>query len=320
MEDRLVLDKINVSLSCVTLNNGRRVELDSAYFPTIDDGADCYELTEEERHIIDDLRSYFLESKALQRHVDYLYERGSMYMCYNGNLLFHGCVPMNEDGSFRTITYKGEEYTGRAWMDFCEEKARAAWNEHTQEGLDFMYFLWCGLLAPTSGRSFTTFERSFISDESTWKEPSDPYFRLIKEEAICEKILAEFGLDPKHGHIINGHVPVKVKKGESPLRANGRAIIIDGGFATPYHSKTGISGYTLIYNSRGLRLLQHQTVANVREALRENRDIESVSQTVELQARSCLVRDTDRGAAIMDEIADLHALLRAYQTGHIKPQ
>ena len=320
MEDRLLLDKINFSLSCVTLNNGRRVELDSAYFPTIDDGADCYELTEEERHIIDDLRSYFLESKALQRHVDYLYERGSMYMCCNGNLLFHGCVPMNEDGSFRTIIYKGEEYTGRAWMDFCEEKARAAWNEHTQEGLDFMYFLWCGLLAPTSGRSFTTFERSFISDESTWKEPSDPYFRLIKEEAICEKILAEFGLDPKHGHIINGHVPVKVKKGESPLRANGRAIIIDGGFATPYHSKTGISGYTLIYNSRGLRLLQHQTVASVRDALRENRDIESVSQTVELQARSCLVRDTDRGAAIMDEIADLHALLRAYQTGHIKPQ
>lgn len=141
MEDRLLLDKINFSLSCVTLNNGRRVELDSAYFPTIDDGADCYELTEEERHIIDDLRSYFLESKALQRHVDYLYERGSMYMCYNGNLLFHGCVPMNEDGSFRTITYKGEEYTGRAWMDFCEEKARAAWNEHAQEGLDFMYFL-----------------------------------------------------------------------------------------------------------------------------------------------------------------------------------
>lgn len=320
MEDRLLLDKIDFRSSYVTLNNGRRVELESAYFPTIDDGANCYELTEEERHIIDDLRSYFIESKALKRHVDYLYERGSMYLCCNGNLLFHGCVPMNEDGSFRTITYKGEEYTGCAWMDFCEEKARAAWNEHTQEGLDFMYFLWCGLLAPTSGRSFTTFERSFISDESTWKEPADPYFRLIKEEAICEKILVEFGLDAKHGHIINGHVPVKVKKGESPMRANGRAIIIDGGFATPYHSKTGISGYTLIYNSRGLRLLQHQTVANVREALRENRDIESVSQTVELQARSCLVRDTDRGAAIMDEIADLHALLRAYQTGHIKPQ
>ena len=320
MEDRLLLDKIDFSSSYVTLGSGRRVELESAYFPTIDDGANCYDLTEEEQHIIDDLRSYFIESKTLQRHVDYLYERGSMYMCCNGNLLFHACVPMDEKGEFLRISYQGKEYAGRAWMDFCEEKAREAWNEHSQEGLDFMYFLWCGLLAPTSGRSFTTFERSFISDESTWKEPSDPYFRLINDEAICEKVLAEFGLDPKHGHIINGHVPVKVKKGESPLRANGRAIIIDGGFATPYHAKTGISGYTLIYNSRGLRLLQHQTVANVREALRENRDIESVSQTVELQARSSLVRDTDRGAAIADEIADLHALLRAYQTGHIKPQ
>ena len=263
---------------------------------------------------------YFLESKALQRHVDYIYERGSMYLCCNGNLLFHACVPLDESGAFRTVSYKGKEYRGRAWMDFCEEKAREAWNEHTQEGLDFMYFLWCGLLSPVSGRSFTTFERSFIADESTWEEPADPYFRLIKEERICEKILAEFGLDPKRGHIINGHVPVKVKKGESPVRAGGRAIIIDGGFAAPFHAKTGISGYTLIYNSRGLRLLQHQKIASVREALRENRDIESVSQTVELQARSSLVRDTDRGTAIADEIADLHALLHAYQTGHIKPQ
>ncbi len=142
----------------------------------------------------------------------------------------------------------------------------------------------------------------------------------MNDEAVCEKILEEFGLDPKRGHIINGHVPVKVQKGESPLRGSGRALIIDGGFAAPFRAKTGISGYTLIYNSRGLRLLQHQRVASVRDALRENRDIESVSQTVELQARHSLVRDTDRGAAIESKIADLHALLRAYQTGHIKPQ
>ena len=320
MEDRLLLDKINFDLSCVTLGDGRRVELDSAYFPTIDDPADCWTLTEDEENIIADLRSYFLESKALQRHVDYLYERGSIYTCYNGNLLFHACVPMEESGEFRTITYKGQAYRGRAWMDFCEEKAREGWNEHTQEGLDFMYFLWCGYNSPVSGRSFTTFERSFLSDESTWKEPSDPYFRLVNDEAVCEKILEEFGLDPKRGHIINGHVPVKVQKGESPLRGSGRALIIDGGFAAPFRAKTGISGYTLIYNSRGLRLLQHQRVASVRDALRENRDIESVSQTVELQARHSLVRDTDRGAAIESKIADLHALLRAYQTGHIKPQ
>ncbi|MFC2341585.1 MAG: fructose-bisphosphatase class III, partial [Selenomonas artemidis] len=158
MEDRLLLDKIDFRSSYVTLVNGRRVELESAYFPTIDDGTDCYELTEEERHIIEDLRSYFLESKVLQRHVDYLYQRGSMYTRYNGNLLFHACVLLDEEGEFRTVTYKGKEYRGRAWMDFCEEKAREAWNAHTQEGLDFMYFLWCGLLAPTSGRSFTTFE------------------------------------------------------------------------------------------------------------------------------------------------------------------
>ena len=320
MEDRLLLDKIDFRSSYVTLGSGRRVELESAYFPTIDDGTDCYVLTEEERHIIDDLRSYFIESKALQRHVDYLYERGSMYTCCNGNLLFHACVLLDEEGEFRTVTYKGKEYRGRAWMDFCEEKAREAWNEHTQEGLDFMYFLWCGLLAPTSGRSFTTFERSFISDESTWEEPSDPYFRLIKDERICEKILAEFGLDPKRGHIINGHVPVKVKKGESPLRAGGRALVIDGGFAAAFRAKTGISGYTLIYNSRGLRLLQHQQIASVRDALKENQDIESVSQTVELQSRQTLVRDTDRGAVIAAEIADLHELLRAYQSGHIKPE
>ncbi|MFC2300872.1 MAG: fructose-1,6-bisphosphatase [Selenomonas artemidis] len=320
MEDRLLLDKINFRSSYVTLRSGRRVELESAYFPTIDDGTDCYKLTEEERHIIDDLRSYFIESKVLQRHMDYLYQRGSMYTRYNGNLLFHACVLLDEEGEFRSVTYKGKEYRGRAWMDFCEEKAREAWNEHTQEGLDFMYFLWCGLLAPTSGRSFTTFERSFIADESTWEEPSDPYFRLIKDERICEKILEEFDLDPKRGHIINGHVPVKVKKGESPLRAGGRALVIDGGFAAAFRAKTGISGYTLIYNSRGLRLLQHQQIASVRDALKENQDIESVSQTVELQSRQTLVRDTDRGAVIAAEIADLHELLRAYQTGHIKPE
>ncbi|EFR41473.1 firmicute fructose-1,6-bisphosphatase [Selenomonas sp. oral taxon 137 str. F0430] len=320
MEDRLLLDKIDFRSSYVTLGNGRRVELESAYFPTIDDGTDCYELTEEERHIIEDLRSYFLESKVLQRHVDYLYQRGSMYTRYNGNLLFHACVLLDEEGEFRTVTYKGKEYRGRAWMDFCEEKAREAWNARTQEGLDFMYFLWCGLLAPTSGRSFTTFERSFIADESTWEEPSDPYFRLIKDERICEKILEEFDLDPKRGHIINGHVPVKVKKGESPLRAGGRALVIDGGFAAAFRAKTGISGYTLIYNSRGLRLLQHQQIASVRDALKENQDIESVSQTVELQSRQTIVRDTDRGAVIAAEIADLHELLRAYQSGHIKPE
>ena len=220
----------------------------------------------------------------------------------------------------RSVSYKGQELRGRAWFDYCDRLAREAWLHHTQEAVDFMYFLWCGRLSPVSGREFKTFERAYIPDESTWKEPSDPYFKYIDSEKTCAMVLKEFGLDPDKGHIINGHVPVKVKKGESPVKAGGRAIIIDGGFCKAYHSKTGISGYTLISNSRGLRLLQHQKIADVREALRENHDIESVSETVELQARRTTLGDTDEGKLIQDEITDLYNLLLAYQNGLIKPQ
>ena len=185
--------------------------------------------------------------------------------------------------------------------------------------MDFMYFLWCGRLSPLSGREFKTFERALLSDESTWQEPSDYYYKYINDEDTCAMILQEFGLDPKHGHIINGHVPVKVRKGESPLKAGGKAIIIDGGFCKAYHKKTGISGYTLIYNSRGLRLLQHQKIADVREALKGNHDIESVSETVELQSCRTTVGGTDEGRLIQDEITDLYNLLLAYQNGILKP-
>ena len=177
-----------------------------------------------------------------------------------------------------------------------------------------------GRLSPTSGREFKTFERALIADESTWKEPSDPYYRYIDTVDCCERVLQEFGLDPKRGHIINGHVPVKVRKGESPVKAGGRAIIIDGGFCRAYHKKTGISGYTLISNSRGLRLLEHQRIADVREALRANHDIESVSETIELQSCHNTVGDTDQGRVIQDEITDLYNLLLAYQNGLLKPQ
>lgn len=197
--------------------------------------------------------------------------------------------------------------------------ARKAFLHGSQLALDFMYFLWCGRKSPLSGREVKTFERALIADESTWKEPSDPYYHYINKEATCEMVLKEFGLDPKRGHIINGHVPVKVRKGESPVKANGKAIIIDGGFCKAYHKKTGISGYTLISNSRGLRLLAHQKIADVREALRANHDIESVSETVELQACRTTVGDTDEGRDIQAEITDLYKLLLAYQNGVIKP-
>ena len=321
MASRLLLDKIDFRSSHAVLGDGKRYELESAYFPTIDeDCGDPYRLTEKEAAIIDDLKSYFVESAVLQRHVDYLYQKGSLYTRYNGNLLFHGCVLLNEDGSMRSVSYDGQEYKGRAWFDHCDRIAREAYLYRKPETVDFMYFLWCGRLSPVSGREFKTFERAFIADESTWKEPSDPYFKYINQEETCAMVLQEFGLDPERGHIINGHVPVKVKKGETPVKAGGKAIIIDGGFCKAYHSKTGIAGYTLISNSRGLRLLQHQKIADVREALRENQDIESVSETVELQACRTTLGDTDEGKIIQDEITDLYNLLLAYQNGLIKPQ
>ena len=321
MASRLLLDKIDFRSSHAVLGDGKRYELESAYFPTIDENcSDLYQLTEKEAAIIADLKSYFVESAVLQRHVEYLYQKGSLYTRYNGNLLFHGCVLLNEDGSMRSVSYDGQEFKGRSWFDHCDRIAREAYLYRKPETVDFMYFLWCGRLSPVSGREFKTFERAFIADESTWKEPSDPYFKYINQEETCAMVLQEFGLDPERGHIINGHVPVKVKKGETPVKAGGKAIIIDGGFCKAYHSKTGISGYTLISNSRGLRLLQHQKIADVREALRENQDIESVSETVELQACRTTLGDTDEGKIIQDEITDLYNLLLAYQNGLIKPQ
>ena len=319
MDSRLLLDKIDFRVSAVTLGDGKRYELENAYFPTIDENtADPYVLTEKEQDVMRDLKSYFVESLMLQRHVDYLYQKGSLYTRFNGNLLFHGCVPLDEDGSLRTISYGGQAYKGRCWFDFCEKMARNAWLHGDEAAKDFMYFLWCGRISPVSGREFKTFERAMIADESTWAEPSDPYYRYIDDAAACERILTEFDLEPKRGHIINGHVPVKVRKGETPVKAGGKAIIIDGGFCKAYHKKTGISGFTLISNSRGLRLLEHQKIPDVREALRENQDIESVSETVELQSYRTTVGDSDEGRAIKEEISDLYNLLLAYQNGLLK--
>ena len=321
MSHRMLLAKIDFACGCVNLEGGKSCPIDPADFPTVDrSGADPYALTEEEQGIMSDLRSYFTESVTLQRHVAYIYRKGGVYTCHNGNLLFHSSVPMEEDGSFKEIVFGGKRYSGKAYFDYVEQRARKAYLHRSQDGLDFMYFLWCGLLSPIAGREFHTFERAFLQDEETWKEPSDPYFKLIDNEEVCERVLEEFGLSPERGHIINGHVPVRVRKGEKPFKANGKALVIDGGFSEPYHKKTGISGYTLISNSRGLRLLEHQRIANVREALRENKDIESVSETVELQNYRTTIGDTDHGKDIQDEIEQLHLLLTAYQTGRLQPK
>ena len=319
MNNRLLLDKIDFKDYKIKINE-KTFSLNTDKFPTVDkDGKNVYNLTNDENQIITDLKTYFQESAVLQRHVDYLYKKGSIYNRYNGNLLFHACVPLNDDGSFRELNFDGKTYSGKSYFDYAEQRARMAYLNRDQEGLDFMYFLWCSRISPTAGREMKTFERTFIDEESTWIESSDPYFKLIDNEEICVNILKEFGLNAEHGHIINGHVPVQVRKGEKPIKANGKALVIDGGFNKTYHKKTGISGYTLVSNSRGLRLLQHQKIADVRTALKENKDIESVSETLEVQNYRTTIGDTDLGQSIKNEIDDLQNLLSAYQSGLLKP-
>ncbi len=317
MDSRLLLDKINFDDGTINIG-GQSYKLNGT-FPTIN-RAEPYALTDDEYEIISGLRENFLASVNLQAHVDFLYKKGTAYTRHNGTLLFHANVPLEEDGTFKRITFEGETYSGKAYFDYVDRRARRAYFDRNLEDLDFMYFLWCGLLSPIAGREFRTFERAFIDDKDIQREPCDPYYTLIDDVKICDAILTEFGLDAQSGHIVNGHVPVRVRKGESPIKAGGKAVIIDGGFSTPYHEKTGISGYTLISNSRGFRLLRHQKIADVKLALAENKDIESTAETVEILSRHMTVGDTDHGQGIRDEIIGLHKLLLAYQSGTIQPK
>ncbi len=317
MDSRLLLDKINFDDMTLTIG-GQSYKL-SGTFPTVNRDDPCA-LTEAEQEIISGLKSNFIESANLQAHVDYLYKKGGVYTCHNGNLLFHANVSLEEDGTFKEVSFGGETYSGKNYFDYVDRRARRAYFNKAVEDLDFMYFLWCGLLSPIAGREFRTFERAFIDDKATWKEPADPYYNLIDDETTCDKILEEFGLEARQGHIINGHVPVRVRKGETPIKAGGKALVIDGGFSTPYHEKTGISGYTLVSNSRGLRLLRHQKIADVKLALAENKDIESTNETIEILSRRMTIGDTDHGQGIRQEIIGLHKLLQAYQEGTIQPK
>lgn len=319
MDGRLLLDKIDYISKYIKID-GHTYPVKSPSFPTINPD-NPYELTPEEAHVLDEIKSSFLDSTRLRKHINFLYQKGSVYTAYNNNLLYHGCIPLNDDGSFTRVTLNNFTSAGKAYLDYADKCIRQAFlGIFDQKLVDMMYFFWCGRLSPFSGREFKTFERMYIEDTSTWKEPSDAYFKLCNDEKTCDKILQEFGLDPKKGHIINGHVPVKVKEGESPIKANGKAIIIDGGFCKAYHNKTGIAGYTLISNSRGLRLLQHQTCANIKEALHANQDIESVSRTLELQNFHSSTADTDLGEEIQYKINDLYHLMLAYQNGLIPEQ
>ena len=319
MDSRLLLDKIDYTSKHIKINN-ISYPIKSPSFPTINP-QNPYELSLEEADVLSDIKSAFLDSVRLRKHIDFLYQKGSVYKAYNNNLLYHGCIPLNDDGSFMRIHLNNKYYSGKNYLDFVDKTIRQAYlGLYEQKNIDLMYYFWCGRYSPFSGREFKTFERMFIEDTDTWIEPSDAYYKYCNDEKICDMILEEFSLKTKRGHIINGHVPVKVKEGESPVKANGKLIIIDGGFCKAYHKKTGIAGYTLISNSRGLRLLEHPSCANIQESLKANQDIESVSCTLELQNYHSSTSDTDLGEEIQCQINDIYHLMLAYQNGLIPEQ
>ena len=318
MGARLLLKNIDLETGTVTID-GTAYPLVTNDLPTLD-ASDPYALTPQEAAVVEGLVESFASSGRLQTHVDFLYEHGSVYAIRNGNLLFHGCVPLNEDGTLREVWHHGVPYSGRAYLDLTERIARNAWLTHDERSLDWMWYLWCGRTSPLSGRITKTFEHALVADESTWKEPRDPYFSLTKDPEECERILAEFGLKGSRCHIINGHTPVLALRGQSPLKAGGRVIVIDGGFAEAYHARTGIAGYTLIADAQGLRIKAHRPFASIADALDLNADIVFDTDRFEQEDPPLLVDSTDDGKAIRRQLRDLRNLLDAYRSGELREQ
>jgi fructose-1,6-bisphosphatase-3 len=260
----------------------------------------------------------FDASGRLKRQIGFMYERGSMYKVVNGNVLFHGCVPLYLYGSMRPVSVGRRRLSGKAYLDWCDRMARVAWETRGQDALDWMYYLWCGRYSPLCGRLMKTFERCLVPDKSLWEEPQDAYYQLTKSPNVCREILAEFGVDPDRGHIINGHTPVIVKKGETPVKSDAKLIVIDGGFCHAYHKKTGIAGYTLIADTNGMRIKAHRPFTCLEDVLDLNADIVSDTDRFEVAEKPLLVEDTDDGVSIKERIANLRALLDAYRQGIIR--
>lgn len=322
MQDRLLLEKIDHENGTITLN-GKTHKLLDTHFPTIDP-ADPYALTEQEKIVVERLKMSFANSRRLQQHVSFLYANGGMYQVYNGNLLYHGCIAMNADGTFQSFEVDGGSYSGKAFMDRLDRLARQGYfstddPERKQYGMDSMWYLWSGPQSPLFGKAkMATFERYFIADNATHKEERNPYYDLRDNPETARKILREFGVDPDIGHIINGHVPVKVKQGESPVKADGKLLVIDGGFAKAYQEVTGIAGYTLIFNSYGLLLAEHQPFESAQSAIENERGVLSSTQILETNNKRLRVRNTDLGDEIQQNIVNLKRLLDAYRDGLIK--
>ena len=321
MADRMVLDFINYETGTVKLD-GKEYPMLCDYFPTVDP-ADPYRLTEEERLVVERLMTGFLNSERLQKHVQFLFSKGSMYLSYNDNLLFHGCVPLNPDGSFMELPIANVKYSGKALLDKYEEVLRKGYlnregKKHNVRILDLIWYLWEGKASSLFGKDkMTTFERLYVAEKETHIEKKNLYYEQRDNVELSHKILKEFGLDPNKGHIINGHTPVKEKIGENPLKADGKLIVIDGGFSKAYQNTTGLAGYTLLYNSFGMQLVSHQPFTSRQDAIENEKDIVSTRRIVDKELERKTVRQTDVGKKLTQQVTDLQQLLRAYKSGEI---
>ena len=322
MDDRLLLNHLDLRQGTVEVE-GKAYPLADTHFPTVDP-ADPYRLTEGEQELIEKIAHSFECSEKLKKHMRCFFRHGSMYQVCNSNLLFHASIPMNVDGSFKQVRILDQEYAGKALLDKVDQLVREAYfktgePEELSFASDYLWYLWCGPDSPLFDKSkMATFERAFIADAETHKEEKGAYYALRTEEEICDKILDEFDVEGEHRHIINGHVPVRSVKGENPIKANGKMLVIDGGFSRPYHSQTGIAGYTLVYHSRGFQLVQHEPFESRAKAIEEGLDIKSTLIMVELSAHRQMVKDTDQGAELRSQIKELEKLLYAYRNGSIK--
>lgn len=323
MDDRMLLHRMDLKKGTIRLADGKEYPLRDTFWPTLDP-KDPYRLSIEEEDLMQRMLHSFKSSEKLHKHVRCLFRHGSMYTVCNSNLLFHASVPLNEDGTLKEICVDGTYYKGKALLDRVDQLVRTAYfeTEETPEqqfAMDYVWYLWCGADSPLFDKSrMATFERCFIGDKETHKEEKGFYYTLRTEERICDMLLDEFGVTGQHRHIINGHVPVRSIKGENPIKANGKLLVIDGGFSKAYHTETGIAGYTLVYHSRGFQLVQHEPFESTAKAIEEGLDIRSTTIVVELSSHRQMVKDTDKGAELQMQIRDLEKLLYAYRNGFIQ--
>ena len=320
MDSNLFLDKMDLDKGEIIID-GVKCKLTDTSFPTLDKN-NPYKLTTQESELVERLHDSFKHSASLKRHIDFIYSKGTMYTVSNENLLFHGCIPLNEDGSFKKLLIKGQEYSGKSLLDKLDSLARDAFTSKSEDvrryGRDFLWYMWCGASSPVFGRSkSSSFKAYFISEEKVRKEISNHYYNLIEKEEIIDKIFEEFGLKDGDLHIINGHVPVKAKQGESPVKANGRLIVIDGGLSKPYQEKTGIAGYTLMFNSHGMNIVSHTTFEGIDKIVKEGSDVVFTKSIIEKVKDRIMVETTDEGEKIKNRVSELKELVEAYKKGLI---